>query len=120
MAMNQEGKDRAARLLRTVAGERGMDAPRVAGLAGVDPGTVTDFWEARRWPRSPTRTAVETVLGLELGTFERAARGELADPEAIDPVELAIERSTLSRANRAKLLGYYFDMIDGQERGAAG
>lgn len=94
-----------------------MDAARVAGLAGIDPGTVTDFWEARRWPRAATRTALETALGVPLGSFEAAARGDGPAAEEADPVELAINKSDLSRADRAKLLGYYFDMIDKHERG---
>lgn len=116
MGMTEEAKRRAARLLRSTAAERGMDAARVAGLAGIDPGTVTDFWEARRWPRAATRTALETVLNVPLGSFEAAARGDAPDTDVTDPVELAISKSTLSRGDRAKLIGYYYDMVDKHER----
>lgn len=118
--MNEAGKERAAQLLRSTALERGLSSPQVADLAGVDRGTVSDFWEGKRWPRVSTRTALEAVLNLKAGALEEAARNLTPESAPVDPVEFAIENSGLSRANRAKLLGYYFDMVDTQERGSTG
>lgn len=118
--MDQPGKERAARLLRDAATARGMSPLEVAVLTGIDSGTVNDFWTAKRWPRVGTRKALEDTLGLAAGDFERAARGEGGTDldTDIDPVAVAIERSGLTRANRAKLLGYYYELADSEERGA--
>lgn len=120
--MDDMGRDRAAQLLRSAMAARGMNAQDVADEADVNIDTVRDFAEGMRWARAKTRMKIETALGLEPGDFDRAARGEMAFTSApgVDPVEAAIQQSPLSRANRAKLLGYYYDMVDSQERGAAG
>lgn len=121
--MDETGRERAARLVRTAMASQGLSPQQVAALADVDSDTVRDFAAGDRWPWARTRKKIEDALGLDPGELERAARDEAEWTPAsndVDPVVAAIERSSLSRANRAKLIGYYYELADGQERGATG
>lgn len=99
-----------------------MSAGALEAATGLDRATVADFLDGVRYPKAPTRGKVEAALDLPAGSIERAARGayELED-EGVDPVERAIQQSALTRANKAKLTGTYYELLDSQqERGAAG
>lgn len=118
--MDQEGKRRAGAHLATAASRLGWSAARLAEEADIDQQTVRDFMEGRRWPWLAKRQAMELAVGLEPGTLELAARGLLPADEHVDPVEEAIQNSALTRGNKAKLVGTYYDMLDEQQaRGAS-
>lgn len=116
--MDDDGKRRAATYAAEQAARQGLSVPGLALRAKIDPATVRDFLDGVRWPRSNTRQAIEDALGLGRGTFELVARG-LADTNE-DEVERAIKSSALSRANQHRLLGAYYDMLEGQETTAGG
>ena len=70
--------------VKLVVGEmakRRWSQARLAREAGVDPATVGDFVNGRRWPIVPTLAKIEAALGLTPGTL--AAIGE--DPHAGPP-----------------------------------
>lgn len=117
--MDTDGKRRAGAYFATQAARLGWSAAKVAEEAGIDAGTVRTFMEGESWPWPAKRQAMERAVGLELGTLELAAR-DLLPTAHVDPVERAIQESSLSRGDRAKLLSLYYDMIDEQEKGATG
>lgn len=93
-----------------------LDAVQLAAAAEIgDPKTVRDLVDGVRWPRIGTLAKVEDALGLEYGTIAAIAAGA-QPPSQGDPVEIAINGSTLTRAQKAKLLGMYYEMLDEDER----
>lgn len=119
--MDAAGKRRAADFASERAARKGVSTADLAERSSLDVATVRDFLEGRRWPRSGTRHAIEDVLGLPTGSFELVARGFNQDDDAdIDEVERAIKGSPLTRANQHRLIGLYFEMLEGQQgvRGA--
>ena len=116
--MDEAGRRRAGEYLAGQASRHGWSVARLALEAGLDPQTVRALIEGERWPWAIKRQAMEQAVGLEVGTLELVARGLLGD-EDVDPVEQAIQESELTRGNKAKLLGTYYDMIDQQQRGAS-
>jgi transcriptional regulator with XRE-family HTH domain len=61
-----------------------------AKLAQIDPGTLTDFLENRRWPQGPTLAKIEQALGWEVGRIR-----DMADtpdiPAPARPVGLGLD-----------------------------
>lgn len=119
MGMDETGRSRAAALVRDRMSALGISPGDVALLADVDTSTVRDLAEGHRWPWTKNRAKIETALGLSLGDLDRAARGELTDRDK-DEVVAAIERTSLSRSNKAALISAYYGMVDemGEVKGA--
>lgn len=120
MAVDEAGRERAARYAVERLARHGWSPAELAMRAGVDPGTVRDFLNGERWPQQKSRTAIENALDLGRGTLELVARGIAGtDPEPHgDAVEMAIFGSRLTRANQHRLVGIYYGMLEDQERGA--
>jgi hypothetical protein len=112
MAMSPEQKRLAADYALSKLGEVGWDDGRLAVEAHIDAGTVRTFLKGETFPQNAKRTAIETALGIPEGTLRLVALGMAVESEAADPVEAAITKSSLSRGNKAKLIGLYFDMLD--------
>lgn len=128
MAINQEERRRAAEYVAQLLANRGWDVRRLAAEARLSPETVQTFVVGedgiRTWPQRPKRAAIEHALGLGEGSLEMVARLMVKPPadedDEMDPVERAIRRSTLSRANQHRLIGEYFTMLEAQEREVRG
>lgn len=121
--MNSDQKQRAANYVLVQMSQRGWDQGDLALRSALDPATVRTFLRGETWPQSKKRRAIEDALEVGRGTLELVARGVAGDfePELKgDPVERAINESELTRANKAKLIGAYYEMLDGQQevRGA--
>lgn len=121
--MELSARERAAVEYRRAAERLGMTATDIARAGGIpDPDTVRDFMEGARWPRTPTRIRLEKAVGWPAGSIDALMRGEqlAEDAEDDDRVVAAIEASRLTRANKHRLIGAYYDMLDQQhdERGA--
>lgn len=114
MASKEEKGRAAAYVLRKMAG-RGWDAQRLSDEAGLDIQTVRTFLQAKTWPQTRKRGAIEEALGLPAATIEMAARGMTEQPDDADPVEVAINQSELTRGDKATLIGTYYKMLDAQE-----
>jgi hypothetical protein len=103
-------------------GELQHDDAWLVAVTGLDRQTVKDFLDGKRWPWPAKRGAIENALRLPPGTLDLAARGAVRPPddEAGDPVEAAVTKSALSRADKAKVLGLYYELLDAQqERGVS-
>lgn len=117
MQITDAGRKRAAAAFREAVGTLSPEA--IAATAGIsDPATVRTFLEGATWPRSKTRQKLESFSGIK--SLEAIARGEAELAPPGDPVEVAIERSALTRGNKHRLIGTYYDMLDeqGEVRGA--
>lgn len=86
--------------------ERRWSQRTLADLLGVTSKTISNWERDQHIPRA------------SLGALEKVFNEPLA--EQGDPVELAIQDSALSRADKHKLVGLYYDMLDGATRGQAG
>lgn len=64
-----------------------LSIAELARRADVDQGTVGDFLNGKRWPRSDTRGAIETALEWQAGAIGSLAEGQLpyVGPEVQDP-----------------------------------
>src|SRR5690349_2870771 len=111
--MDQEGKDRAAALVRETMARRGWTPERLADEAGIDVGTVRTFLKAETWPWTKKRVALEDALGLPHGAIDLTA-SRLLEGDESDPVERAVRDSQLSRANQHKLIGLYYEMLESE------
>lgn len=67
-------KDFARREVRTAVDAQ-WTRLAFAKKAKVDPGTLTDFLEGRRWPQGPTLAKIETALGWPAGRIVDMADG---------------------------------------------
>lgn len=109
------GRERAAIAYRKAAAEAGLTPTELARRGGIpDVDTVRDFMDGERWPRTPTRAKLEKAIGWEPGTIEGISLGEPVTPTSGDPVVRAIEGSELNRANRHRLIGTYYELLDQQ------
>jgi transcriptional regulator with XRE-family HTH domain len=72
----------------------------LARKAGVDPDTVADFVNGRRWPQTGTRAKIAQALGWTPETIDRLARGEAParsiPPEPPDDVAIHLPAGTLA------------------------
>jgi transcriptional regulator with XRE-family HTH domain len=118
--MDAKQKGRAARYAAEWLGRLRQDERWLIRETGLDPGTISDFLNGERWPRTDTRNKIEDALGIGRGTLKSAAEGWLdTEPEG-DPVEVAIESSTqLSRAQKLRLRAAYVDMLEADGRSGA-
>lgn len=123
MAMDEAGRQRAARYTAERMARRGWGPGQLALHAGVDQSTIRTFVNGESWPWATKRAAIEDALGLGRGTLELVARGMVEVEEESDPVERAILGSRLTRANQHTLIGTYYGMLEDQqqqpERGSA-
>lgn len=119
--MDDSGKKKAGDYLAAQTARLGWSPARLAEEADVDPQTVRDFLDGKRWPQTKTRSALERAVGIATGDLELAARGWFDNlAPAGDPVERAItESNQLSRADKAALLSSYFTMLDREQRGVS-
>lgn len=119
--MDETGRERAAKVYRQAMSQSGLSAADVAERGGIpDADTVRTFMDGLTWPWAKTRKKLEEAVGMEPGTLEAVARGDRDELEVGDPVVSAIERSALSRANRHRLIGTYYDMLDAQSGEVSG
>jgi hypothetical protein len=65
--------------------------------AQLDPGTLSDFLEGRRWPQGPTRAKIEKRLGWPPGALDDLAAGQ--------SLSGILSRATQARAARPVGLG---------------
>jgi hypothetical protein len=54
-----------------VMAERGVDRGGLAAAATLDPGTVGDFLNGKRWPSNRTQNLIESALVVPHGSIER-------------------------------------------------
>ena len=121
MAMSEDGRRRAGRYAEKMLGERRKDRTWLVDMTSLDPATVADFLDGKRWPRTGSRNAIEAALGIDQGTLKDVADGWGQVDPGMDPVERAIEESsTLSRGQKLRLRGLYVDMIEEQEASTTG
>jgi len=116
--MELSARERAAVEYRRAAEELGMTAVDIARAGGIpDADTVRDFMEGARWPRTPTRNRLEKAVGWPTGSIDAIMRGERVETTDTgeDRVVAAIEASQLTRANKHRLIGAYYDLIDQQQ-----
>lgn len=105
----QAARRAAVSYVLTVMAERGVDRGGLASAAGLDPGTVGDFLNEKRWPGNRTQNLIEHALALPKGSIERTRIAHRSD-DAATPAE----SSPLSDA------GHTVQVIDngtGQESG---
>ncbi len=69
-----EHEDAARRAVRDELARRRQDPAWLARTALLDPGTVDDFLDGRRWPRLKTLAKVESALEWAPGTIDTVAR----------------------------------------------
>lgn len=116
MATSEE-KRRAAEFVARKLTEIRKDEGWLLHASGVDSGTLRTFLRGETFPQEKTRHAIEDALGISRGSISLVARGliDTRPSEADqDPVVAAIRASALTRANRAKVEGYYFELLDAQ------
>lgn len=101
-------------------GEKRYSPMDLAERAGVDEKTIRTFIAGQTWPWTSKRAGIEEALGWQVGTLQAMVDGVYAGDPDIDPVQRAIEASELTRANKAKLLGMYYELLDGQGEGVRG
>lgn len=118
-ARNPAGTKRAAAYVLQEMGAAGMDSLALIDRASVDPSTLRTFLDGETYPQTKVRTRIETALGVSIGTIDLAYRGML-NKGAEDSVERAIEASSLTRANKLRLLAQYVDMLESQQGRGAG
>lgn len=102
----------AARAVEAAMGERGWDVADMVRGIGVDPGTLRDFLNGQRWPRTSTRGKIERALGWESGTIRAIAEGVGQAPGArparpADIAELLATDPTLSERSREHIVNQY-------------
>lgn len=115
--MEMNGRQRASAEYRSTVERLGLTPTEVARLGDIpDVDTVRDFMDGSRWPRTPTRAKLEHAVGWPSGSINSIALGgNIPDSSAADPVEAAIEASALPRGKRHRLIGIYYDMLEGQD-----
>jgi transcriptional regulator with XRE-family HTH domain len=79
-------RETAGREVRRAVAATGLTRVAFADRAKVDPGTLGDFLDGRRWPQAPTRRKIEKALGWPAGRIS-----DLADAETTVPAAVAIE-----------------------------
>lgn len=57
---------------------------QLVAIADVDPGTIGDFLNHKRWPKIGTQGKIEKALGWTLGTLRAIAAGDPA-PDPVNP-----------------------------------
>lgn len=67
--------DKAREAVRAALRERSIEPARLAREAKLDPGTVNDFLNGQRWPRSTSLGKIETYFDWAPGYLDRVARG---------------------------------------------
>jgi hypothetical protein len=67
--------------------EREWNITDVATMTGMDPGTIGDFLNGKRWPKIGNQGKFEKALGWAPGTLGRLARGELILPSEMPPTD---------------------------------
>lgn len=77
-------EDAARSAVVAALAERGSTPTALAREAKLDPGTVNDFLNGDRWPRSSSLGKIERYLGWDAGTIENTARGY---PTNVRPAE---------------------------------
>lgn len=119
---------------------QGLTAQQLADMSGVAVVTVRDLCNGKRWPWTTKRNAIELALSWETGTIAQIAKGNsdsppdeppprdrldeleelVGDPTRGLPVRDALaallECSELSEARQAKVVAFYLDMLEDQER----
>lgn len=66
----------AQREVRVAVEASGLTRKDFAEKIGIDPGTLADFIEGKRWAQGPKRTKMEDGIGWPAGTISRLERGE--------------------------------------------
>lgn len=84
--------------IRRLREERRWSQSALAGLLNVSSKTISNWERGRHIPRA------------SLGALEKLFDAPL---DEVDPVEAAIQASSLSRGDKHKLVGLYYDMLDG-------
>lgn len=75
MPTKEENRTRARAVVASQMARLRMSRADVADRAGIDPGTLGDFLDGRRWPKAPTQGKIEDALELESGTIATVAAG---------------------------------------------
>jgi transcriptional regulator with XRE-family HTH domain len=115
-----EARRRVVRYVRSLMSTQRLSDPQLADRAGITVDTVRDFLSTERWPQEVKRWAMEEVLGLNRGYLDMLRKGLVQEETAGDPVEQAIDRTDLSRADKLRLKAMYLDMLDAQQGQAQG
>lgn len=117
---SEESRKAVGRAVQVRMAELRHSPTTMADAADVDAKTIRSLVSGERWPQLLQRDRIETALGWEPGTLQNMADGVYAGDPEVDPVERAIEGSNLTRANKAKLLGMYYELLDGQGEAVTG
>jgi hypothetical protein len=119
MARGEAEKMRARGYVLRKLQEKGWDEARLVKETKLDRGTVRTFLAGATFPQKAGRNAIEDALGVHRGMLEQVAAG-MDEEGPLDPVERAVQSSALSRGAKARVLGLYFDLLDGQRTEDAG
>lgn len=68
-------QQRASNAVAAELAHRGWNVADLKFKSGVDYGTLTDFLNGNRWPRTKTQGAIEKALGWGPGTIREIALG---------------------------------------------
>lgn len=80
MAGQTRNQQRAAQAVAARMAHLEWNNAALVTAAGVDPGTVGDFLNGRRWPKLGTQGKIEAALGWPAGTLRMISMGEDAPP----------------------------------------
>jgi hypothetical protein len=75
MAQN-EGQRRASSAVAAEMARREWNISDLVQLTGIDPGTIGDFLNGKRWPKIGTQGKIEKAIGWESGSIRGISLGE--------------------------------------------
>lgn len=102
--------------IRRLRESRKWSQAELGDLVGVSSRTIGNWERDESAPRNRLGTLQE-VFGVSLTRDEEPELDEAGEPRLgyLDPVVMAIDHSQLNRANKHKLIGTYYDLLDGQK-----
>lgn len=111
---------------------QGLSVQRLADMSNVAPVTVRHLIAGKRWPWPAKRNAIEASLGWDPGRITKIAQGQVQVPGELPhltvhhgskdavvlqrELEQLLEESELSRARRVKLVAYFLELLEDQQR----
>lgn len=91
----------------------GWTPQQLADAARVDVTAVRDFLNARRWPRTKTRNAIEAALEWPTGRIAQIAHGQARGRPRDD--QSTLDLSLLPEADRYEVLALYHRLLKASE-----